>query len=219
MDGFSLLRLLTLSSMAPHSFAFVPPMHSLSDIRYLPVLRPTSTTLDELRKPAAPGRRREHQHHQPQRPSWNRVLNTPPECSSSAAASSQDASSPDEDPWLSELARAAESSSTPYFGPNANVERMRLSDIDGDIDGGDREASPFAPKPLREGRVVRPMRESDVDGVVVLAFAEFYEGPIDMATGAEAASLGGWRVWEETWRRARLNGGFDQADVDRLTDG
>lgn len=77
------------------------------------------------------------------------------------------------------------------------------------------DAFTFPPKPLPEGRVVRPMREGDIDSVVDLAFEEFYEGPAEVE---DTASLEGWRVWEETWRRATLIGHFEEADVEKLTD-
>eukprot|EP00904_Undaria_pinnatifida_P009254 jgi/Undpi1/5459/HiC_scaffold_2.g00738.m1 len=56
------------------------------------------------------------------------------------------------------------------------------------------------------------MQETDIDSVVGLAFEEFYEGP----TIVEGVS--GLDIWQATWRRARLNGSFQDSDVEELTD-
>lgn len=83
----------------------------------------------------------------------------------------------------------------------------------------------FGPRALSGNRKLRRLRREDIDGVVALAFEEYYEGAAELLQATSAtASLegggggGGGGSWGATWQSAVSKGGFDQIDVDRLVD-
>eukprot|EP00903_Cladosiphon_okamuranus_P020001 g18373.t1 len=65
-----------------------------------------------------------------------------------------------------------------------------------------------------KGTILRGMKKGDVDGVVALAFTEYYEGPTEFSTGITE----GFGLLKSTWERALANGKFEEVDVEKLTD-
>ncbi|CAM9906024.1 unnamed protein product [Pylaiella littoralis] len=124
------------------------------------------------------------------------------QCTSSAAASSDPAR--DEEPWPVEL------STESYLTSYPNQRRTALSSAA----SSERKAFVFTAKPLPEGATLRGMEQSDVDGVVGLAFEEYYEGPTEFSSGVHE----GFGVLKSTWRRAVQRGVVEEADVEQLTD-
>lgn len=117
----------------------------------------------------------------------------------STTEASSDASS-EVDAWLADLANAASSE----------------QDCSTFLSKSSR-ASSVPSQALLEGRIVRPMRESDLADVVGLALSEFYEGGSDLENTASIKSQA-LEMFGEAWQRASLNGHFDQTDLERLTD-
>lgn len=147
------------------------------------------------------------------------MLDTPQQCLSSSAASS-DAAREDE-PWQSvECAASGESGERAYYRSRSqgNSEYRGLvspgasARVVGVDSGGGSDAFVFEPNPLPQGRSLRRLKPADIDGVVALAFEEYYDGAADIA---QATAL---EVWGDTWEQGTLNGSFDQSDVDQLTD-
>eukprot|EP00752_Nemacystus_decipiens_P004923 g4480.t2 len=120
----------------------------------------------------------------------------PQRCSSSAAASSDSAR--EEESWPAEL------NVEPLFRPYPN-QQQRTATWD--------RARTFA-KPLPTGTILRGMQDGDVDGVVSLAFTEYYEGPTEFSAGVTE----GLGVLKSMWERALENGKFQEEDVEKLTD-
>ena len=230
MDGIGFLKTLTLSSMVlevmPTTPAFATalyagnanacPSHVLGDsrLRRIPTscaaFKP-SKTLSRRRRPA----------------SWGRTQG-PPRCSLPSTASAD--AGREEDTWIDNISGgAADTGDAPFFAPSMITAAAATATAaaaatattggaggagggDGIDSRGDREAFTFASKPLPEGTTLRPMLETDIDSVVGLAFEEFYEGPV------KVENVRGVKIWEETWRRAKLNGSFQGDDVEELTD-
>lgn len=142
-----------------------------------------------------------------------------PQCSSSTVASSDAAR--EDDPWQSvERAASGESgerasyrscspANSEYQGPVSPGRSTRLEGVDS---GDGRDAFVFEAKPLPQGRSLRRLKPTDIDGVVALAFEEYYDG------GADVAQATASETWGDTLRQGTLKGGFDQSDVDELTD-
>lgn len=216
MDGVSLLKNILLSSWALDSvhptFAFIstPPPIAVAD-------SPVPTSL----RCGAKLRRIEFTPRIPCR--WCQPLRRgvvdAPQCSSSAVASSDAAR--EDDPWQSvERAASGESgekasyrSSSPanseYQGLVSSGVSTRLAGVDS-RDG--RDAFVFEAKPLPQGRSLRRLEPTDIDGVVALAFEEYYDG------GADVAQATALQMWGDTLRQGTEKGRFDQGDVDELTD-
>ena len=238
MDGIGLLQTMTLSSMVleamPSTSTFATalyvgtpsPQHVLGvvDSRLHRIsascaFKQPSKVLSRRKRPA----------------SWGRTQDTP--CCSLPAAASPDAAR-EEDPWMGDSIAAVSGdiaegeNSAPFFSHSmisaaataaaaaaatttataAAATTTAAGDGEVDSKGGNEEMFTFAPSPLPEGTTLRAMQETDIDSVVGLAFEEFYEGP----TIVEGVS--GLDIWQATWRRARLNGSFQDSDVEELTD-
>lgn len=165
-DMGELLKTLTLTSMAlgsgRPSFAFVPPP-PLRDLQWTRSQAVPLAKEEEGRRwsglPFLPRYRRPQQQAPRQQ---SRAA--PPRWSSSSAASSDAAR--EEEPWPGELGSEA-----PFFPPFVNQQRAAAGPTAASLRQGEereREAFTFAPKPLPEGRVLRRMKEADIDGVLDL---------------------------------------------------
>ena len=129
---------------------------------------------------------------------------------STSAAESSSGAAREEDRLEAEFLSEFESVKAPFsFLPVfAYGERM--------LSNGVVEQPASTPKPLSEGRSVRPMRGDDLAGVVGLALTDFHEGRTDWEMIVKSHGLS---VLRETWERAYLRGHFEQTDVEQLTDG
>ncbi|CAB1099868.1 unnamed protein product [Ectocarpus sp. CCAP 1310/34] len=208
-----LLKALTLSvvvlgSVRPSSAFFLPP--SGGDLRRSP---PAAVARRQHDQQQCVLRRHRRQRSSQQGLQQSRSVRSRPHFSSSAAPAD---AARDEEPWKDDLEAAAEAPffPPPYYGSQQQQQQYPTSSAAGRVVGQSRDAFTFAPKPLREGRVLRAMKRADVDGVVNLAFEEYYNGPMDFSAGLR----GGFAVLESAWRSALRNGKFQEADKERLTD-
>lgn len=168
-DMERLLKALTLSvvvlgSVRPSSAFVLPP--SRGDLRSSPPAAVARRQHDQQQ--CVLRRHRRQQRSSQQGSQQSRSVRSRPHFSSSAAPAD---AARDEEPWKEDLEAAAEPPffPPPYYGSQQQQQYPTATSSAADrVVGQSRDAFTFAPKPLREGRVLRAMKRADVDGVVSL---------------------------------------------------
>lgn len=170
-DMDRLLKALTLSvvvlgSVRPSSAFFLPP----SGGRHLRRSPPAAVARRQHDQQQCILRQRHRRQRTQQDSRQSRSVRSRPHFSSSAAPAD---AARDEEPWKDDLGAAAEA---PFFPPASYGGQQQQQQYPTAtspaaatrVVGESRDAFTFAPKPLREGRVLRAMKRTDVDAVVNL---------------------------------------------------